>query len=573
MNSSILYTLQLNVVFLLMISFLITRLPVVQKILTGKKESLWDRAALILLFSGISICSTYIGINVDGMIVNTRVIGVLAAGLFGGPAAGIGAGAFATLHRVFYDPDGFSTMACALSTLIAGFLGAFLHDMYTRTGYRNLFVILIAAGAETLHMLLILLLSPPFELARSVVSRTALPMICLNSFGLMIFMFVFNQVCVQRDRDSAVRVCEALKIADSALPFMRQGLARGESLDKVVEIILRSGICDGVLFTDRQAVLACGSTEGSFSIAAGDALPQFAERLMRRGGFDADVIVEESERAAYQFSRQQQIIAASLMVRKKTMGCMILIVKKKLFSPEFDAHFAEGLSNLFSTQLELAEMDELKRQYRAAELKALRSQINPHFLYNALNTISCVCREQPERARQLLLTLATYYRHTLSNARAYMTLREEIECIGNYLVLEKARFEEKLIVEYCLECSMDQLIPAFILQPIVENAVKYGADTQGVRHVSLRAADDGDYLVVTISDRGQGFPQHILDGFAGAPYPQQHFGLLNVDRRLKNIYGPACGLKLHSSPQGACVEVRCAKAQNREFIEENMSCA
>ena len=571
MNHVILYRLQLNIVFLLIISFFITRPPVIQKILTDKKKTLGDRLAQAALFGGISVCSTYMGVSVDGMIVNTRVIGVLAAGLFAGPFAGVGAGLFAAAHRLFYDPGGFTTVACSLSTLSAGLLGALFHDFYSRARHKRLFEVLLAAGAETLHMLLILLLSSPFALARSVVSRTALPMVLLNSLGLTIFMSVFNQLWVQRDRDSAVRVRDTLRIADESLPYMRRGLAGGESLDRVIDIILRSGICEGVIFSDLSTVLASGWTGERAYINKGDALPQFLEHRVRAGAFAPDIRAGRANPDC-ELTRQYQMIAAPLVVRDKPVGSMTLVVKRKFLARECDATFAQGLARIFSTQLELAEMDDLKRQYRAAELKALRSQINPHFLYNALNTISCVCREQPGRARELLLTLAAHYRHTLDGASAFVSFQVEIGYIENYLVLEKARFEEKLAVEYHFDCDMKQIIPAFILQPLVENAIKYGADRQGMRRVSLSAEDRGGFLAVVVSDQGQGFPQQVLDGFADASFAQRHFGLFNVDRRLKYMYGPDCGLKLSSSPRGASVEVRFAKTEHLISIEEDQKC-
>lgn len=194
------------------------------------------------------------------------------------------------------------------------------------------------------------------------------------------------------------------------------------------------------------------------------------------------------------------------------------------------------------------------RQIRGTPLRALRSQINPHFLYNALNTISCVCREQPDQARQLLLTLATHYRHVLSDPQTLTTLEEEIRHVEDYLVLGKARFGSSLIVQYQLECDMHETVPTFVLQPLIENAIKYGKGTGGIRWVCIRAVDEGRQLAVTVSDKGQGFPKHVVDDFVTAQAPSgQHFGLFNVDRRLKYLYGPGHGLQLRSSEAGASV--------------------
>ena len=505
MDLLVLEQLLLNVVFLIVISFLIAKLPFIERLLTVKKETPVGKAALALLFGGISICSTYIGVRVEGVIVNTRVIGTLTAGLFYGPAVGIGAGAVAAVHRLLYDPAGFTTVACALSTLFAGLLGALLHNAYNRARHGSLFLALTAAAAETLHMLLILLLSRPYEQAAAAVRIIAAPMLLLNSVGLLTFVSVLNQVYVQKDRNSAVKVRDALRVAEESLPYMRLGLHSGQALDRVVGIILNAGICEGVIFTDRQDVLASHCMGSLPPVPAGKGLPDFTAEPLRTGRLlsDADIAPDSPY---YPVSRKYQIIVAPLVVRGKTIGSMTLIVKRIFLAREFDTRFADGLARLFSTQLELGEFDELKRQYRSAELRALRSQINPHFLYNALNTISCVCREQPDQARQLLLTLATHYRHVLSDPHTLTTLEDEIRHVEDYLVLEKARFGSSLIVQYQLECDVREAVPTFVLQPLIENAIKYGKGADGIRRVCIRAEDEGKQLAVTISDRGQGFP-------------------------------------------------------------------
>lgn len=567
MDLIVLEQLLLNVVFLIVISFLTAKLPFIERLLTVKKETPVGKAALALLFGGISICSTYIGVRVEGVIVNTRVIGTLTAGLFYGPLVGIGAGCVASVHRVLYDPSGFTTVACALSTLVAGLLGALLHNAYNRTRHGSVFLVLTAAVAETLHMLLILLLSRPYEQAEAAVRIIATPMLLLNSVGLLTFISVLNQVYVQKDRNSAVKVRDALRVAVESLPYMRLGLHSGQALDRVVDIILNAGICEGVVFTDLQSVLASHCIGNLPPIMMGKGLPDFTAEPLRTGHLVSDVAIPPDS-PYYPIFKKYQIIAAPLIVREKTIGCMTLIVRRIFLAQEFDSQFADGLARLFSTQLELGEVDELKRQYRSAELRALRSQINPHFLYNALNTISCVCREQPEQARQLLLTLATHYRHVLSDPYTVTTLAEEIRHVEDYLVLEKARFGSSLTVQYQLECDVQEIVPTFVLQPLIENAIKYGKGADGTRHVCIRAADEGKQLAVTISDQGQGFPQSALDEFQNAQTPGQHLGLFNVDRRLKYLYGPNHGLQLKSSLAGAAVTARFPKTTGNAVWKE-----
>ena len=117
-----------------------------------------------------------------------------------------------------------------------------------------------------------------------------------------------------------------------------------------------------------------------------------------------------------------------------------------------------------------------------AEFKALQSQVNPHFLYNALNTISCICDEDAGKASDLILTLASYYRQTsLENDQYMLDIDTGDQPVRTYLEIEKARFEEKLRVEINVEDGLSCQVPSFILQPIVENAVRYGNSRRGAQ--------------------------------------------------------------------------------------------
>ena len=131
--------------------------------------------------------------------------------------------------------------------------------------------------------------------------------------------------------------------------------------------------------------------------------------------------------------------------------------------------------------MELADLNYEKSLRRKAEIKALRSQVNPHFLHNALNTISCMCRENPERARELSRTLSVYYRQTFEPHHEMTDLHTELFQVLRYLEMEKARFEENLSIETDVPEQVNCSIPCFILQPLVENAVRYGADRTGLR--------------------------------------------------------------------------------------------
>ena len=132
--------------------------------------------------------------------------------------------------------------------------------------------------------------------------------------------------------------------------------------------------------------------------------------------------------------------------------------------------------------------------------------------------------------------------------------------------MEKARFEEKLEIVYEIKGKLETPVPTLILQPIVENAVKHGADERGQRFVSIYAEDKGNEIQVYIADHGRGFPKEVLEKLARDESLGRSIGLMNVHKRMKSIYGETHGLEIKHSEQGSCVELRFKKklAEERE---------
>lgn len=216
--------------------------------------------------------------------------------------------------------------------------------------------------------------------------------------------------------------------------------------------------------------------------------------------------------------RRYAVIAAPLVQNGRAVGCLVPAEHKKWLPLEAEVGFVEGLAMLFATQLELSHLEEQQRLLQKVEFLRLQSQVNPHFLFNALNTIACFCREKPDRARELLLILGNYYRYTTEESDYYVDFCRELEHIQNYLALEQARFEENLTVRLDVACMLTQevRIPSFLLQPIVENAVRHGADARGMRFVSVVARPTEEGFRIQISDRGRGFDPWVLEALKRA---------------------------------------------------------
>jgi two-component system LytT family sensor kinase len=182
-----------------------------------------------------------------------------------------------------------------------------------------------------------------------------------------------------------------------------------------------------------------------------------------------------------------------------------------------------------------------------ARMEALQSQINPHFLFNTLNSISSLVRADPDSARQMIVKLGSILRRLLRKGDSFVPLREEFEFLDDYLDIEVARFgRDKLKVVKELEPnSLDHMVPSMILQPLVENAVKHGfASRVEGGSIYLRSRCAEHRLVIEVEDNGVGMP---VEG-ASASSAGTGIGMVNVTERLQVVYGDAAEIGIESQP-------------------------
>jgi signal transduction histidine kinase len=195
-----------------------------------------------------------------------------------------------------------------------------------------------------------------------------------------------------------------------------------------------------------------------------------------------------------------------------------------------------------------------------AELKALRAQMNPHFLFNALNAIAGLIVEQPRLADETIEHLARVLRYALRHSEnEWVRLDEEIDFVTAYLQVEQARFGERLCVEFGIDSAAASVpVPAMTIQPLVENAIKHGISAlEGSGKVGVKVALTGDLLCVEVSDNGPGFPPDFSIGNGG-------HGLRNVADRIAGYYGDCARLSWESGCEGAQVFLRIPREQGKK---------
>ncbi len=550
-----------KVTMVITLAYLLSRVKIFRRLLY-KKATVKEKVVLVGIFAMISIFGNYPGITVEGAIVNSRVVGASVAGLLGGPWVGLGAGVIAGLHRYFLG--GFTAVACGLSTALEG-LVAGLIGYHFRGKLSLKLIFFTGVFIEFLQMVIVLLIARPLDKAWLLVSIVGMPMIVVNSVAITIFMVIVRNTFLEEERLGATKAQKALLIANRTLPILRQGLNKETAL-QTVKIIFEMADVAAVAITDEKSVLAHVGVGEDHHQAGGPIQTRATKVALQQGLTQIAQAAEEigCDRPGCQLNTA---VIVPLKVKDKVAGVLKLYQIRGRKISSLDVELAGGIAALISTQIELADLNRQAELLTRAELRLLQSQINPHFLFNALNTVKSICRQRPEQARFLLGQLGEFFRKNLQTNREFVTLKEELEHIRAYLDIEQARFGDKLKVEFDVdEEALNCCLPQLLLQPLVENAIKHGIYPKvkgGTVKISIRAQERE--LAITVKDDGvgmcPGWEERLQAGTLATS--GLGIGLKNVNERLKTIYGKDRGLGITSKPgEGTKISVTIAKALN-----------
>lgn len=252
-------------------------------------------------------------------------------------------------------------------------------------------------------------------------------------------------------------------------------------------------------------------------------------------------------------------VASPLVIEDRVAGALVVLTDRPSASL---LRATDEVASWVSGQLDLAELDDSRHRLAQAEIRALRAQISPHFIYNSLGAIASFVRTDPDRARELLLEFADFTRYSFRAHGEFTTLAEELRSIERYLLLEQARFGDRLRV--VLRIAPEVLgiqIPFLSLQPLVENAVRHGLESsEAGGTVTIEARDLDQECLVTVEDDGLGADPDRIREVLGGRSASDSVGLSNVDERLRNTFGDEYGLVVETAPgAGTKVIVRVPK--------------
>lgn len=536
MTIQLLYNLFNKLGILILFAFILSKSKIFKNYILKEKLTVTNKIVLAIILGGIGILATYTGIPVNGGIANSRSICVIVAGLFGGPSVGILAGLIAGIHRMLLPTGRFTAIVCGISTIAGGAMAGFAKKKIDSSNNKWLATTLLAFFIDSIQMGIILLFAKPFDTALELIQVIFIPMTFINSLGTGAFMLMLEQIYNEHERAGALKAQLALNIASKTLPILRKGLDY-ESALQAAQIIYDYTEFDAVAFTDCKIILAHIGLGNDHHIKGRAVHTELTNKVIETGKYSIAQNKKDINCSTISCNLKSAIIIP-LKMKDVIIGTLKLYKKSEQSISKSDIELAKGLGELFSTQLELSQIEHQKNMLQKAEFKALQAQIQPHFLFNALNTIIFFCRTNPLKARELLVKLSFYLRSSFKTNEEFVSFEQELKHIESYLSIEQARFSDRLSVEYKIDSSIDCMIPALLLQPIVENALKHGLREKKENGKLMIEAKKAEHnIIINIIDNGIGMTKEQIEAIFNKTDSHEGIGITNVNERLKSIFG------------------------------------
>ncbi|MEI9688225.1 sensor histidine kinase [Kosakonia cowanii] len=510
--------------------FFLIRIRLFRELLHKTAHSPKELLGVTAIFSLFALFSTWSGVPVEGSLVNVRIIAVMSGGILFGPWVGVITGIIAGTHRYLIDIGGVTAVPCFITSIIAGVMSGLINRKFPKAQHWRAGII---GGmiCESLTMLLVVIWAPSTALGLDIVAKIGAPMI----FGTVCIGFIVLLVQSVEGEKEAIAGRQArlaLDIANKTLPLFRN--VNSESLRQVCDIIRRDIDADAVAITNVDHVLAYVGVGENNYLDNDDIISPTTQQAITTG----EIIIKNNDEA-----HRTPEIHSMLVIPLREQGIVTGTLKiyychaHQITSALQD--MAVGLSQIISTQLEVSRAEQLREMANKAELRALQSKINPHFLFNALNAISSSIRLNPDTARQLIYNLSRYLRYNIElKDDEQIDIKKELYQIKDYIAIEQARFGDKLTVIYDIDEEVSCVIPSLLIQPLVENAIVHGIQPcKGKGVVTISVEECGNRVRIAVRDTGNGIAPEMIARVEADEMPGNKIGLLNVHQRVKLLYG------------------------------------
>lgn len=556
---------------LLVLGFALTRLPVI-RLLLRPRRSVTTAAIDAVIFGLLGIFATEFDVEwtqfgsvahgwllhvpTNAMLIGPNLVAIVIAGLLGGPTVGIAAGLMTGAFVYWQGGEGAIANAVIqpLSGLFSGAVARFFPQERVIAPLKALFV---GMFVPIIHMSLVLIIAYDTPSSILVVNQIALPLVLTNSVAIAIFTAIIRAALVEREQQAAFETQRALRITESALPFLRQPL-HYETASQLARLLRDELQIAAVSITNREEVLA------HIGIASDHHRQGQALRMqLARVAIQSGELQATNERDVIQCNAIDCPLHSAIMVPFEQAGEVVGLINLYFERTEpvrsIEIELARGLGHLISKQMDVVAAENMKQLVLDAKLRNLQAQVNPHFLFNTLHMITALIRVNPNQARHIVVQLGQYMRHNLRiTAFSKIPLQQELEHLEAYIEILKMRFEDQLTLRINVdEDTLSAFIPPCTLQPLVENAIKHGLTDAAVPwNIDIALKKVGRDVWICVKDNGVGISPDVISMLGDEPLSSETsrgFGIYNVNQRLRGLYGPSAGLHLENLEPSGCV--------------------
>ncbi len=391
----------------------------------------------------------------------------------------------------------------------------------------------------------------------------------LQSFAGIVFtlsILALAWIWLDPDTHAARRTDELLQLASQMLDCTKQGLTT-EAAQHICELLLPATPAIAVAITDRETIVGyAGYNEAQNK--PGSAIRTIATHQTIEDGKPRVLHKPDDIGLPSTSSNIHAAIVQPLYIGSSIEGTLKFYYGHSRQLNKTQESLAQGFAELLSTQMAASALEEQIKLTTSMELKALQAQINPHFLFNTLNTIASLIRTDPAKARVLVRDFSAFYRSTLEDSQDLIPLRRELKQVERYVSFEVARFgEERLeLIAGVDPRVMDIDVPSFMIQPLVENAVKHAMRAEGKLTVTITGVISGDDVVICVIDDGSGMDEETLESMMeGSSETGLGLAVRNVRDRMKGYFGPDSTMEVKSAlGRGTAVCFTLSHAMDRD---------
>ena len=556
------------------------------KNMMGEREQWYVKWRLIIVFSSFALLSNFTGVAINNgevvssmiylhlgpevSLANTRVLTIGVAGMIGGPFVGLFVGVLSGIFRVYIG--GADAYTYLISSIVIGLVAGYFGQRAMKSkGYLSVKQsALIGASTEVIQMICILVFSSQKADALELVQLIALPMIIINGLGTAILMSIIVSTVKQEEQMRAIQTQDVLKLVNQTLPYFKEGLTESSANEsaKVIKDLMK---VSAVAITNKTHILAHVGVASDHHTPDKTIITDLSKAVIDTGQ-QKEVYSSKEIGCQHPNCPLEAAIVIPLYIQGDIVGTLKLYFTDYHDLTFVEKRLAEGLAKIFSSQLELGAVETQRQLLQDAEIKSLQAQVNPHFFFNAMNTISALVRIDHEKARQLLLQMSQFFRSNLQGARNNtITISKELEQVRAYIALEQARYPDHFIIECDIpEQYESALVPPFVIQILVENAIKHAfTNRKDDNRIWVKVTGEQHKIKLSVKDNGQGIPEEKL-GTIGKVIVESQSGtgsaLENLNRRLIGLFGPTAELSIHTSHLGTEVQTEIPY----KHIEEDM---